>query len=111
VSSLALILLLLLVAIFWLNSLRAREMAMRESSRLCREQGLQLLDQTVALVEVSLSWQTEGLRWRRTYEFSFSQEGMSRLQGRLTLRGLAVEYWELENSELKAELGGHSLEA
>lgn len=74
------------------------------SRRTCQRHGVQLLDQTVALQKFTLSWQADGLRLRRTYEFEFSEEGIGRHQGRLTLCGLTLESIELDGSDPHREL-------
>jgi hypothetical protein len=91
VTHLFLILLLLLAVALWLNSLRARELALGISRRTCQKHGVQFLDQTVALRRVTLVWQADGLRQRRTYQFEFSEEGVGRHQGEVIIRGLDLE--------------------
>lgn len=90
-SSLLAIFLLLLIGWFWLDSLRAREIALAICKRACEGEDLQLLDQTVALRRLGLSWQAEGLRLRRVYRFDFSEEGVGRRSGHLVLRGIQLE--------------------
>jgi hypothetical protein len=72
----------------WLESARAREMAVGLAQRACQERGVQLLDQAVALRRVGLRWQSRGLRIRRVYRFEFSEEGIGRRVGYLVLVGL-----------------------
>jgi hypothetical protein len=82
------ILLLLLLGWFWLDSLRAREIALGISKAACETRGLQLLDQAVALRRLGLSWQHKGIRLRRVYRFDFSEEGVGRHSGYLVLSGI-----------------------
>jgi len=91
VSSLFAILCLLLLGWFWLDSLRAREIALAICKRACESEDLQLLDQTVALRRLGLSWRAEGLRLRRVYRFEYSEEGVGRRAGHLVLRGTVPE--------------------
>mgnify|MGYP001324489547 CR=1 FL=1 len=85
------IFLLLLIGWYWLDSLRARELALGICRAACEQRALQLLDQTVALRRLRLRWTTEGLRLRRTYRFEFSDAGAERYSGYLTLVGLDLE--------------------
>ena len=87
-SHLLIIGLLLLLGWFWLDSLRAREIAIGLCQAACRQRDLQWLDQTVALRRLGLTWRSEGVRLRRVYRFDFSEEGMERRQGYIVMRGL-----------------------
>jgi hypothetical protein len=75
----------------WLDGARAREMAVGLAQRACRERGVQLLDQAVALRRISLRWRRQGIRVRRVYRFEFSEEGVGRRTGYLVLSGLQLE--------------------
>ena len=85
------IFLLLLLGWFWLDSLRAREIAVGICQAACAQRDLQFLDQAVALHRLGLAWRAEGLRLRRVYRFDFSEEGVARRNGYLVLRGLHLE--------------------
>ncbi|EGV34077.1 hypothetical protein ThidrDRAFT_0232 [Thiorhodococcus drewsii AZ1] len=85
------ILLLLLIGWFWLDSLRAREIAVGICQAACARHEVQLLDQAIALRHLGLSWRSEGLRLRRVYRFDFSEEGTGRRNGYLVMRGLQLE--------------------
>jgi hypothetical protein len=90
-SNLLAVLLLLLLGWFWLDSMRAREIATEVCKTACAQRELQFLDQTVALRRLGLAWRSEGLRMRRVYRFDFSEEGVGRRSGYLVMRGLALE--------------------
>ena len=90
-SHLLIVCLLLLLGWFWLDSLRAREIAIGLCQAACRQRDLQWLDQTVALRRLGLTWRSEGVRLRRVYRFDFSEEGMERRQGYIVMRGLNLE--------------------
>ena len=80
------------VLIFWRNTLRAREEAIRVSRAACALQGHQFLDDTVALARLGIARGSAG--WpllRRTYEFEFSADGYDRFVGSVTLSGSRVE--------------------
>jgi len=82
---------LLLLGWFWLDSLRAREMATEICRAVCQQRELQFLDQTVALRHLRLRRTDAGLRWRRVYRFDFSDEGIGRRSGYLVLLGVDLE--------------------
>ncbi|MTW22333.1 DUF3301 domain-containing protein [Allochromatium palmeri] len=90
-SHLLTVCLLLLLGWFWLDSLRAREIALGICQAACRQRDLQWLDQAVALRRLGLSWRSEGVRLRRVYRFDFSEEGTGRRQGYIVMRGLNLE--------------------
>ncbi|BCU05572.1 DUF3301 domain-containing protein [Allochromatium tepidum] len=90
-SHLLIVCLLLLLGWFWLDSLRAREIAIGLCQAACRQRDLQWLDQTVALRRLGLTWRSEGVRLRRVYRFDFSEEGMERRRGYIVMRGLNLE--------------------
>ncbi|MBI5461011.1 MAG: DUF3301 domain-containing protein [Gammaproteobacteria bacterium] len=81
-----------LVVWFWQQSLRARELAIHSAEELCRRQGLQLLDGTVALNALRLRRNTRGhIALQRTYLFDYSRDGDLRQQGFVLLLGLYLE--------------------
>ena len=72
-------------ALWWFAAVAAKETARLHAARACRDAGVQLLDQTVALRAVR-PVRTHGgvaLRWR--YGFEFSADGIGRERGLLTL--------------------------
>ena len=89
-------LLLLLVGWLWLDTLRAREMAVGLARRACERHDVQFLDQAVALRRLGLRWSREGVRVRRQYRFEFSEEGTGRRYGSLILLGLRLEHLHLD---------------
>jgi len=73
---------------FWLDSLRAREVALDGARRACEAEGVQLLDWTVAMKRIRLGRDDEGRRgFQRTYEFEFSDTGNNRIEGSITVIG------------------------
>jgi hypothetical protein len=86
-DALPLILAALGVAWFWLDSLRAREIATGIGRAACERRQLQFLDHTVALRRLSLRRSAQGLRFRRVYRFDFSEEGIGRRTGHLVMLG------------------------
>ena len=90
-NSLLSILVLLLLGWFWLDSLRARELATGICRAACQQRGLQFLDQTVALRHLGVRRTHDGLRLRRVYRFDYSEEGVGRQDGYLVILGLNLE--------------------
>jgi hypothetical protein len=73
---------------FWLDSLRARDVALDGARRACEAEGVQLLDWTVAMKRIRLGRDDEGRRgFQRTYEFEFSDTGNNRIGGSITIVG------------------------
>lgn len=74
---------------WWHYTARAREAASALVASACREADVQWLDGTVVLRRVELARNAYGERClRRTYVFDYSDDGHSRRQGFVTLRGL-----------------------
>lgn len=75
----------------WTDTLRSRERAYTHALRACREAGVQLLDETLALRRLSVARRgLNGLTLRRVYEFDFSVQGTDRLHGTVTLFGMEL---------------------
>lgn len=88
---------LLAVVWFWLDAMRARETAMAVVRRACSQHGVQLLDETVALVRLRLGRDASGhVGWRRRFRFEFSDEGDNRRCGEVELLGRQVTMLYLE---------------
>ena len=85
------ILLIAGLAWLWLDSLRAREVAVRAAREACLAEGLQLLDWTVSISSFRLARDEDGrLRIQRAYDFEYSDTGNNRLKGGLVLLGHRV---------------------
>ncbi|MDJ0738262.1 MAG: DUF3301 domain-containing protein [Gammaproteobacteria bacterium] len=85
------VLLLMLGAWVWLDGARAREFATALVRRHCEHNGLQFLDETVALARIGIRWTSEGLRIRRMFRFEFSLEGVGRQTGYILMLGMRLE--------------------
>ena len=90
-STLLAITALLAAICFWLDSLRAREIATGIGRAACERRGVQFLDYTVALQNLGLRWLAEGVRLRRIYRFDYSEEGAGRHTGHITMLGIQLE--------------------
>jgi hypothetical protein len=72
----------------WLNSLKARDAAVREAREACAAENLQLLDDTVAIRSLRFARNDHGqLQLQRVYGFEYSDTGDNRRQGSVTLLG------------------------
>jgi len=76
----------------WLDSLKAREIGVKAAQAACADEGLQFLDDTVAIRSLRLMRDDDGrLRLRRVYGFEYSDTGDNRRPGTVTLLGQRVE--------------------
>jgi hypothetical protein len=82
---------------FWWHSDRIKAIALQKIAHACRQQGLQLLDQTMVLSGLWPARDAEGkLTLRRRYRFEFSSTGSKRYSGELTLIGSQIDTLELD---------------
>lgn len=85
---------------FWVDGLGARERALAACTRACREVGVQLLDQTVAVSRLGFARGGSGaLQIQRVYAFEFTMDGVGRRSGHVLLTGRFVEYVHLDMPE------------
>lgn len=97
IEELLLLLCVLLLIWFWIESLRAREIAMRAASQACAEEGLQLLDETVSGQGLRFARNANGtLEFQREFGFEFTDTGDNRRRGKLTLEGRRVTLLQLQ---------------
>ena len=81
----------------WLDSLRARERAVRAGRAACDRYDLQFLDDTVSFTRVRLGRDEGGqLKIARTYTFEFSDTGNNRRHGAIVMLGGDVADLHLE---------------
>jgi hypothetical protein len=74
--------------LYWFDSMRARERALRIARTACNRHGFQLLDETVALARIRLRRDENGrVKPFRTYGFEFSVNGGERRTGEVDLIG------------------------
>lgn len=79
---------LLALAGLWYSSFRAQEAGVRYVRRACEEEGLQLLDETIALNRIRLRRDETGrLAIMRVYGFEYSDTGDNRRKGSVHLLG------------------------
>ena len=74
--------------VYFLSSIRVKELDIQAVLHAARRDDFQLLDQSVHLRRLSLSRDTHG-RWRvwRQYRFDYSYDGVQRLQGFVVMLG------------------------
>lgn len=93
------ILLLILISAgfwFWMDSLKAREIALQAIAAACTGEGLQFLDETTVVHSLRLARDEAGrLRWHRIYHFEISDTGDNRRPGSLALIGQEIEWLHL----------------
>ncbi|MCH2355922.1 MAG: DUF3301 domain-containing protein [Pseudomonadales bacterium] len=82
---------------FWWRSDKIKHGALAHVSRYCKQQNLQLLDQTLVLRGVWLVRNEKGsLIFRRKYSFEFTSTGEVRYHGRVVLYGASLQRMDLE---------------
>lgn len=75
----------------WFDSLKAREAGVRAVRAACEEEGLQLLDETIAILSLKPARNGYGrLVLRRVYGFEYSDTGDNRRRGAVHLLGTQV---------------------
>ena len=92
----ALLLIIILLAWYWLDSLAKRERAILLGRELAARFQLQLLDETVACTKVWLGRNARGhVQFLRTYEFDVSADGADRLPCHVILLGNQLQSWHI----------------
>ncbi len=87
-EGLILLILFALAAFIWWQLRAQKEFAYRQARRFCKQQGLQLLDQSVYQSSARLRFGGRHLlTLQQTYHFEFSSTGDERYVGSLLLRG------------------------
>jgi hypothetical protein len=90
-TEIAAIALLAATAWLWLDSLKAREVAVRAAKELCAAEGLLFLDDTVSIANLRPARDDEGqVTLQRAYYFEYSNTGDNRLRGSVVLHGHRV---------------------
>jgi len=92
--------------LFWLDSLRARERALKAGRAACERHELQFLDDTVSVTRVRLGRDDDGqLRIARTYTFEFSDTGNNRRNGAIVMMGGELQDLQLEPFRMQVVRG------
>jgi hypothetical protein len=91
------IVLITLAILAWMDSLRARERAVKAGRSACERYDLQFLDETVSFTKLRLVRDEQGqLRIARTYTFEFSDTGNNRRHGAIVMLGGELQDLQLE---------------
>ena len=81
----------------WIDSLRARERAVRAGRAACERYAVQFLDDTVSFAKMRLARDEEGrVKIARTYTFEFTETGNNRRQGAIVMLGRELAEIQLE---------------
>lgn len=95
-TELLLLLILIAIAWFWIDSLDKRERAIQLGRELASRFNLQLLDESVACSKLWLGRNRRGhVQFLRTYEFDVSANGNDRLHCHLVLLGSQLGSWHI----------------
>jgi hypothetical protein len=84
---------LILIALVWLwfDSVKVREIAVRQAKAACDAEGLQFLDETVSISSLKPARDDDGhLVLQRVYSFEYSDTGNDRRPGSIVLLGQEV---------------------
>ena len=93
----AALLVILLGALLWVDSLRARERAVQAGRSACERYELQFLDDTVSFTRMRLGRDEDGqLKIARTYTFEFSDTGNNRRHGAIVMLGGELQDLHME---------------
>ena len=91
-----LLILIILAAWFWLDSIAKREIAIAFGHELAQRCNLQLLDETVACNGLSIRRDSRGhAQLLRLYDFDVSANGADRMQCNLQLLGKQLQTWNI----------------
>ena len=97
---LLLIVILVAFSASWLTTMRARDRARIAVARLCKQYNLQLLDQTVALAQMKIARSHRGgMTLRRLFHFDYSEDGTTRKNGSIWMKGEQPEMISIQRSE------------
>lgn len=82
------LILLLLAAWFWWDSIKKRELAVQAARLVCQRAGVQFLDDTVSLGRLRLGRDAnQRVQFSRDFIFEYSDTGDNRMPGRVYLLG------------------------
>lgn len=92
------------IAALWLDSTKVREAAVYAARAACAAEGLQFLDDTVAIASLKPARDERGqLRLQRAYEFEYSDTGDNRLKGSVVMLGRRVAILNVGSGGTTAE--------
>lgn len=95
-SEMLLILIVILIAWYWLDAISKREIAISLGRELAKRCQLQLLDETVACDKIWLARDHNGhARIARLYVFEVSANGQNRFNCQLQILGKQLQHWHI----------------
>ena len=90
-TSLALLLLIVVLVWFWQVSLQCRDIAIVTARETCKRQGVQFLDGTASLQTIRLYFKRgSGPGIKRTYTFDYSEDGIERRTGCIIMHNAQI---------------------
>jgi len=90
-----------LIAFYWINAVRTKEIANKAAENHCLQMQVQFLDQTVFLKSLSFKRNARGqLGFMREYYFEFTVTGEDRYFGRVFMLGNRIESVNLDPHRL-----------
>lgn len=88
---------LLSIVWYWLDGMRAKEIASSVGARICKKHEVYFLDESVAKTKVRIRRDTSGhVVLYREYRFEFTSDGAHRYCGKISLLGKRVVLTEME---------------
>jgi len=88
------IILFILVALifYWIDTIFAKEIAVKHGKDRCKELGVTFLDATVEITKTRLRRNPRGtVQFRREYSFEFSSDGIRRYSGEIIMLGKVLK--------------------
>jgi len=88
------IILFILVALifYWIDTIFAKEIAVKHGKDRCKELGVTFLDATVEITKTRLRRNPRGtVQFRREYSFEFSSDGIRRYSGEIVMLGKVLK--------------------
>lgn len=88
---------LLSIVWYWLDGMRAKEIASSAGAHLCKKHNVYFLDESVAKTKVRMRRNHSGhVVFYREYRFEFTSDGAHRYRGKISLLGKHVVSTEME---------------
>ena len=96
---------LLALFLYWLDSIRAKEIATTKARDACKKVLLEFLDETVSIKKIRLRRNGQGrLMFLRLYQFEFTSTGEHRYRGFVSILGKHLLDVEMEPYQLNDSL-------
>lgn len=98
-----LIIFLVTAFLYWLDSIRAKEIATEKAKEACKKVALEFLDDTVSVKKVRLRRNSAGrLVLYREYQFEFTSTGEYRYKGLVKFLAKSLQAVEMEPYQLES---------